>query len=722
MKQKILTLSIALILSSTVNSICLNDSVVKQSGNNSCQANNANKSTTIDALTFIPVAENLMKIGGDVCINMGAQSIQTKELFYNDKKQTVKIDTPLIYRDTNQSITAQSAKINLDEKKAELQNIRYTINNTHANGTAIDLFTDDKVSHLSELTYSTCPEDNKQWFIKAKKADLNQETQIGTFRKMSLRFKGIPLLYFPYAKLPLNNQRMSGWLIPEMRNSSNSGFELAIPYYINVSENRDATIIPRYITKRGSMIGAEFRYLGENYSGDIFANYLPNDRVEKIDRGFFEYKHRQRLSQNWSLNSRLTQASDKQYFEDFGNNIYATSQAFLYSFMNLNGYGDNWRFNAKLNDYQIISDNINPIAQPYQTLPRLDYSWFNNNNASTLIYGVDSQWAYFYKENAITSMRLDVKPYIEKTYLNRFSRFTPRLSYRYTNWNYDEKQLSSITELKSQRSLPIVSFDYSINFEKQFKNGSLSSLEPRFYYLYTPFRDQENIPLFDTQDLTFGSSLLYQSNAFTGADRQSDANQLSFGLTQRHFDDKGNEKWNALVGQINYFENRKVQLNNHVETRSTSPIITEFNYFYRNWKATASIHWDTDLNQSERALMKFQYKGKNNSLFNFAYRFRQGKIEQLDTSVVLPIGQNNRLIARWNYALDAHSTIEAIVGIEHKNCCWATRLVARRYVINEQGDINNGIFFELQLNGLGAIGRNPRRLLKQSILGYSEEF
>ena len=135
-----------------------------------------------------------------------------------------------------------------------------------------------------------------------------------------------------------------------------------------------------------------------------------------------------------------------------------------------------------------------------------------------------------------------------------------------------------------------------------------------------------------------------------------------------------------------------------------------------------SLNWDTELDDSERALVRIQHKAKNNSVFNFAYRYRRGKIEQLDSSVVLPIGLNNRFIARWNYSLDANQTIEAIAGIEHKNCCWATRLVARRYVYNEQGDVNNGIYFELQLNGLGALGRNPRRLLKQSIMGYSEEF
>ena len=390
--------------------------------------------------------------------------------------------------------------------------------------------------------------------------------------------------------------------------------------------------------------------------------------------------------------------------------------------MNLQGFGDRWKFKGQFNDFQIINENIALKRQPYQSLPSLEYSWFNNDYSSTLNYGLDSEWNNLYRENSITANRLDFTPYIEKSFQNRYSRFTPRLAYRYTNWDYSNTELSTITQLKTRRSLPILSMDYTLNFEKKFSDGRFSSIEPRLFYLYSPYENQQNIPLFDTHELTFGRALLYQTSAFSGADRQSDANQISVGITQRHFDETGTEKWNVTLGQIAYFDDRRVQLDNSVETRSTSPLISEVNYFYNNWKASLSIHWDTQTNQSERALVKFQHKGKNNSLFNFAYRFRQGKIEQLDSSVVLPIGVNNRIIARWNYSMDEKKTIEAVAGLEHKNCCWATRLVGRRYVFNEQGDVNNGIFFELQLNGLGSIGRNPRRLLKQSILGYSEEF
>jgi len=678
--------------------------------------------TTIEALGFTPLNDELMKIEGGVCIGMGSQLISTPEVLYNENKGLVSIETPLIYRDKKQIIHAKSAKINLQSNKATIKELNYSLTESKANGRASQLTTDENISHLKEMTYTTCPSNDQQWYIQAQTADINQESQVGTFKKMTLNFKGVPILYFPYAKMPLSDQRESGLLIPDIRNSSNNGFDLALPYYFNISENMDATLTPRYLSKRGTMLGAEFRYLGQKMSGKLYADYLPSDRLLNRDRGYVEFNHQQSFKQNWSLNSRLKNVSDRQYFEDFGNNIFATSQAYLYSYLNVNGFGDRWSFQGRLSDFQIISDTIALNNQPYQSLPSLNYSWFNNSYTSTLNYGVDSQWTSLYRENSITVNRLDATSYIEKTFQNQYAKFTPKLRYRYTNWDYANTQFSGIENLDSSRSLPIASLDYSLFFEKQLTSGGYGSIEPRLFYLYAPYQNQQNIPLFDTSRLTFGRSLLYQSNAFSGVDRQSDANQVSLGITQRHYDAKGTEKWNLTLGQIAYFADRKVQLNNTIETRSTSPIITDFNYFYRNWRTSLSVHWDTQINKAERALLKFQYKGKNNSLFNFAYRFRQGKIEQLDSSVVLPIGLKNRFIARWNYSLDSNKTIEAIAGFEHKNCCWATRLIARRYIFNEDGDVNNGIFFELQLNGLGAIGRNPRRLLKQSILGYSEEF
>jgi LPS-assembly protein len=686
-----------------------------------CQANKTDD-VSIDASSFLPISESTIKVSGDVCVQMQQQRLTTQELFYDDKNQIITIENPFNYSDAKQKIKAQNAKIEIAKDKVKMSNLSYSLVESSANGKADEFSINENISHLTGLTYTTCAPDDQQWHVKSEHAELDLENQVGTFRKMSLRFKGVPLLYFPYAKLPLNNQRASGFLIPSIGYSSTNGFDFSIPYYFNIAENMDATITPRLMSKRGMMLGAEFRYLGDKYVGEFYADYLPSDKEDDIDRGYAEFKHRQSFNNQWSMNSRLNHVSDSKYFEDFGNNIYSTSRSYLYSFFDVNGYGDNWLFKARLNDYQIISDSIALNNRPYQTLPSIDYSWFQHNYENSFNYGIDTQWINFYREKSITAHRFDVMPYIEKHFQNSWSRLTPKLAWRHTNWNYENTEYSSITDLKDERSLPIASVDYRISFEKQFTDGSFNSLEPRLFYLYSPFRDQQSIPLFDTHELTYGTNVLFQPNSFSGADRQSDANQLSLALTQRHINKNGVEKWNLTLGQIQYFDNPEVTLNGNYIHRDASPFIAEYNYFYKNWKTTASIHWDADENKTERALLKFQRKGKNNSLFNFAYRFRQGKIEQLDSSVVLPINHKNRFIARWNYSLDSNSTIEAIAGFEFKDCCWATRIVARRHVYNEAGDTKTGIYFELQLDGLGSIGRNPRRLLKQSILGYSEEF
>lgn len=686
-----------------------------------CKVNNT-QDVSIDADSFLPISKSTIKVSGDVCVQMQQQRLTTQELFYDDTKQVININNPFNFSDSKQAIQANKAEIEIENEKVKMSNLNYSLLESEANGKAQEFSINQNISYLTGLTYSTCSPDDQQWYVKSETAELDLDTHVGTFRKMSLRFKGVPLLYFPYAKLPLNNQRLSGFLIPSIGYSSTNGSDFSIPYYFNISENMDATLTPRIMSKRGMMLGAEFRYLGNQYSGEIYADYLPSDKENNIDRGYAEFKHKQNFNDQWSINTRLNHVSDSKYFEDFGNNIYSTSRSYLYSFFDVNGYGDNWLFKAQLNDYQIISDSISLNNQPYQTLPSIDYSWFKHNYESSFNYGIDTQWVNFYKEKSITAHRLDLMPYIEKHIQNSWSRLTPKLAWRHTSWNYDNTEYSTISDLKDERSMPIASLDYRISFEKQFDDGSFNSLEPRFYYLYSPLRDQQNIPLFDTHELTYGTNLLFQPNSFSGADRQTDANQLSLALTQRHLDKNGVERWNLTLGQIQYFDDPEVTLDGEFHHRDASPFIAEYNYFFKNWKATASVHWDADENKTERALLKFQHKGKNNSLFNFAYRFRQGKIEQLDSSVVLPITQKTRFIARWNYSLDSNSTIEAIAGLEFKDCCWATRLVARRNVYNEAGDTKTGIYFELQLNGLGSIGRNPRRLLKQSILGYSEEY
>jgi len=492
---------------------------------------------------------------------------------------------------------------------------------------------------------------------------------------------------------------------------------LSLPYYINIAPQMDATLTPRFLQQHGLMLSGEFRYLSSHSRGTFVGNYLPNDDRRDSDRGLVEYTHQTRFAPGWSFNSDLNHVTDSQYYEDFSTSSYITSTPYLKSAVNIRGNGKNWRFFAGINDYQVLSQNITTTDEPFQTLPEVNFDWFEYNYLMQLNYGVTSELVNFYREDSVGAWRSDITPWVEKQWSNAWGYIKPKLQYRSTYYQFDDNRENI------SRNLPIGSLDMGLSFEKALSAGGFKTIEPRLFYVYAPERDQTDIPIFDSRELTFGSSLLFQTNRFSGADRQSDMNQVAAAVTHRSFSDSGSELWNLTLGQIKYFDDQQVQINNESEDLTKSPLVIEYNHFLNNyWSAGLSLHYDQIDSEIERGLFRVQKKTADQAVYNLAYRFRRNQLEQFDTSFVIPIKGQHRIIARWNYSTRSNKTIEALFGYERKNCCWAFRVMGRHYLTDESGQSNNGIYVEIQLNGLGSIGRNPRRILKQTIPGYNEVY
>ncbi|MCB1582173.1 MAG: LPS assembly protein LptD [Xanthomonadales bacterium] len=656
-------------------------------------------------------------LSGDVCILHQDIRMLTQEIYYHQAKKIFNTKGRVLLQNKDQRITAQQAEFDSIDMSAELQQVDYFIRDSKMNGRAERLFLHEQQSELNRLTFSTCAPEQRDWEIVAKTAKLNHEEGMGTFKGVSLRFKDVPVLYLPWAKFPLNNDRRTGLLIPGFSYSNNTGLDLSIPYYINIAAQMDATLTPRYLQEHGLMLGAEFRYLSLNSRGEFEGYYLPDDDLRNSDRGLIDYTHQTLLGKNWRFSSHLKHVTDSQYYEDFASSSFITSTPYLKSTVNFQGVGANWQFFAGVNDFQVLSQTITPATEPYQTLPEIDFNWFEHNYHNQFSYGINSELINFYKEGYVGAWRGDVTPWIEKQWSNAWGYLKPKLEYRSTHYQFDDNR----TDIS--RNVPITSLDTGLTFEKMLENGGYRTLEPRLFYVHVPDRDQSDIPIFDSRELTFGTALLFQTNRFSGADRQSDMNQVSAALTHRSFNNSGDELWNLTVGQIKYFDDQMVQINNQPEDLTKSPLIIEYNHFLtRYWNAGLSLHYDQQQSEIERGLFRVQRKGDDNSVFNFAYRFRRNQLEQFDASFVIPVKDQHRLIGRWNYSTQDNKTIEALFGYERKNCCWAFRLMARHYLTDELGQSNNGIYAEIQLNGLGSIGRNPRRILKQTIAGYQEAF
>ncbi|MCX7545699.1 LPS-assembly protein LptD [Marinicella gelatinilytica] len=661
--------------------------------------------------------DNRLLIHGDVCIKQNDVSLLTPSLIYDRSDLTFHSQGIVQLQNKSQRISAMSVIMDTEHEETQLREVNYFLIDSDMNGQADYMKIADNQSHLQTVTFSTCAPAQRDWEVRAESADLDHTEGVGTFRNLTLRIKNVPVLYLPYAKLPINDDRRSGFLVPGVSYSNTTGLDLSVPYYINIKPNMDMTLTPRFIADHGVMLGAQYRYLTAQSQGVFEGSFLPNDDKRLRDRSLVDYRHTTRISDGWRFDSHIQSVSDSRYYEDFASSAYITSTPYLKSKIGIRGSAPSWQFFAGINEYDVLSEQITPAREPYRTLPEVSFDWFQNNYAQQYSYGVQSELINFYKEDAIGAWRTDITPWIEKQWTSAWGYIKPKLQYRSTHYNFDDNRPDI------NRNLPIISADLGLTFQKNDNDGGYKTIEPRLFYTYAPYRDQSDIPIFDSRELSFGSSLLFQTNRFSGADRQSDMNQAALAFTQRNFGDDGQERWNWTIGQINYFEDQQVQINDNPQTITQSPIIFDYNLFLSQyWSAGLSLHYNEDDTELERGALRIQHITDNNTLYNFAYRYRRSKIEQFDASVVLPINNRHRIIARWNYSTRSSKTIEALFGYEHKSCCWAFRLVARHYLVDESGLSNNGIYAEIQLNGLGSLGRDPRQLLQQSILGYQETF
>jgi len=671
----------------------------------------------LDAHEKKPLDANRLLISGDVCIKQNDMSMLTPAIIYNHQDLTFQTQGIVQLQNKAQRLSAMSMTMDTEQEQAELLEVNYFLIDSDMNGQADYMKIGDNQSHLEAVTFSTCSPAQRDWEVRAGSADLDHTEGVGTFRNLTLRIKDVPVLYLPYAKLPINDDRRSGFLVPGVSYSNTTGLDLSIPYYINIKPNMDMTLTPRYIADHGVMLGAQYRYLTENSRGTFEGSYLSDDKKRDRNRSLIDYRHSTRFNDGWRYDSHIQSVSDSRYYEDFASGAYITSTPYLKSQMSVRGSSPSWRFFASINEYDVLSEQITPDNEPYRTLPEISFDWYQNKYRQQISYGLQTELINFYKEDAVGAWRSDITPWFEKQWTTSWGYLKPKLQYRNTRYQFDDNRADI------NRSLPIASIDSGLIFQKNEADGFYKTIEPRLFYTYAPYRDQSDIPIFDSRELSFGSALLFQTNRFSGADRQSDMNQASLAFTQRSFDANGQELWNWTIGQINYFEDQKVQINDEPQTITQSPIIFDYNLFLSQyWSAGLSLHYNENEAELERGLFRIQHKTDNNALYNLAYRFRRSKIEQFDASVVLPLNQRHRIIARWNYSTRSHKTIEALFGYEHKSCCWAFRLVARHYLVDESGLSNNGIYAEIQLNGLGALGRDPRELLQQSILGYQETF
>jgi LPS-assembly protein len=275
------------------------------------------------------------------------------------------------------------------------------------------------------------------------------------------------------------------------------------------------------------------------------------------------------------------------------------------------------------------------------------------------------------------------------------------------------------------RTLPIASLDTGFTLERTMKNRSrLQTIEPRLLYVYVPFEDQSDLPIFDTISPDFNLVQLFRKNRFLGVDRIADTNQLSLGITSRILDaSTGRELLAVTIGQTRYFSDSNVMLpGQDFESTESSDYIAEISYLLsENINFDLGHQWGASGDGTTQSEARFQYRPSSNKILNLSYRFRRDSIEQGDLSWSWPVGSHWNVVGRYNYSFRDDEALEQFLGIEYESCCWGLRLVARRFISTRDGLQDSSIGLQLVLKGMASVGTAADKVLERGILGYSAD-
>ncbi|MDT8319597.1 MAG: LPS assembly protein LptD [Xanthomonadales bacterium] len=654
---------------------------------------------------------------GNVELFRADQHMSTERMLFDPVEETVTIPGDLSYEDRQVWFRGSDARYSFSSESGRFSAVDYGLTGSSANGSAelVELV-GGNTSILHRLEYTTCSGEQPDWLLHARELELKHDEGFGTARGAWLEFKGVPILYAPYFSFPIDDRRKSGFLYPSISQNSDSGMEVSVPWYWNIAPNQDATLEPRYFSNRGFMLTAEYRLLTRRSSGKLQLDYLHNDKKTNEQRYFYHLRHQTRPWARWRTELDVERISDDRYFQDFGTNISQTSRQFLRGSASLHGVGRYWRLEMMVDDFQVIDDSVTPENEPYRRLPRIDFQLDRPLGATGLSAGVNSEFVYFDRSNGPTGARLDLYPNLVWQRRASWGYLRPSVGMRYTAYELDRRGLPG--DESPRRDTAIASLDAGLFFERRSPGGGLQTIEPRLFYLYVPFEEQDDLPLFDSGEFTFGFSQLFNTNRFAGGDRQGDANQLALAVTTTHFDgDNGQALWSLGLGQIFYFDPLRVRLDDQSEgsvaavNEDLSPFLAEFNWnLSSRYSAIAGMQWNWEEDDLDLASLGVNYRGEHGRRIRFEYRFRRNRVDQFDFHAAWPLNERWRLLSRVNYSFADDDLLEIQAGVEYESCCWAIRTVLRRFLRNRDGDFSDGIYFELNLKGLSRIGtrgRNP---------------
>jgi LPS-assembly protein len=693
-------------------------------------------------------------IEGDAQLRRGAMTIRADRLEYHQPEDLARARGNVRINHAGDVFEGPLLELKVEAFEGFFDQPRYRFlrNAAHGQADRVD-FIDEKRAIVRNATYTTCqrkpgPSWMPDWILKATTINLDNEEEVGQAEGALLSFMGVPVLPVPALSFPLSDKRKSGVLPPTIGIDNLNGIELTLPYYWNIAPNRDATLYPALMSKRGVDLGGEFRYLERDYQGTVRANYMPEDRLRRTDRWGYALKHDGIVGTRLptgplGLSLNLNRVSDDNYWRDFSRATTSLTQRLMANDGVLSWGRDDFSFTARALKWQTLQDVASPIIPPYDRLPQLVGRHTRGNLVGGLESYVEADYTKFHSDRLMTGQPNGQRGFtmaqLSRPWQTPGWFFTPKLQLHATQYHFDAPIANG--ERSASRTVPTFSLDSGLVFERDasyFGRAFRQTLEPRAFYVYTPFRDQSLLPNYDSARNDFNFATIYTENAFGGHDRISDNNLLTLGASTRLLDpDTGAEAARFGVAQRLRFKDQRVTLPGEtpISERLSDLLLGASVNLTPRWSTDATVQYNPKTRRSIRSTIGGRYSPANYRVVSAAYRLQRGSSEQLDIGWQWPIndlwgdkGQNLGpgqgegegrwySVGRLNVSLKDRRLVDSIVGLEYDAGCWLGRIVIER-LQSSSSTSNKRILFQLEFVGFTRLGSNALQTLKDNIPRY----
>ncbi len=701
---------------------------------------------------------------GGVEVNQGNKYFSSDYTELDQVSRNVLATGNILYRDGQVTLKSNDQLTsNLDTKESQIDHATYQLHGSPARGQAEKIHLDNKKKTvtLNKARFTTCPVGQESWWLSASEVNVNQEEVFGEAWNATLWLKSVPVFYTPYITFPVKDERKSGLLYPTFTSSSSNGFDVSTPYYWNIAPNYDMTLTPRMMSDRGTMEQVEFRYMPEpTHSGTIYTEYMADDRKTDSEdlnpRWLANIRHNSSFSSGdlrWNLDYTRVDANDYDYFNDFHPPVGVLVDNQLMQSTSVGYYQRDWNLKTEVRDYQILLPNT---PAPHQLLPQVTYNQYHTDdkysaslNTEIANFGNNSE-----RYKAYTGQRLHAEPAISvpivqapgysleaegKMMATHYQQDIPDdMSTYYSQYlGMDGLDTSVSRVLPEVRVHGGMSFDRSTSFNEQ---PFTQTLEPEIQYLYIPYRNQDNIGLYDTTNMQSDYYNLFSDRRFAGLDRISDANRVSYGTTTRLFDSENTERMRFTIGQAYDLVAPQVTLlpDDEQQTNSRSLLsLRADTHPTDDWYTHTGIEYNTQTKkvssgngaveyqqQAYTAQLNYRYVSKENYVVSASDD--RTDISQLGGVMKFPINRDWQLIGAHYRDTDTGKSIDNLIGLRYDSCCWAVNFTFERNnapdntTLTAEPETSYGLQFEFK--GLGSVGNGPQYNLNTRLLPYSRPF